>query len=106
LTDDYRARGYVARNGGVCADCRVVTNSDVADQGCAGTDGYTVSNCRVALHRFESFSAKSYPVIDVNIVADYCGFSDYDTHAVVDEQSTTDCGTRMYLNTSPKAGEV
>jgi hypothetical protein len=60
----------------------------------------------VTLHRFKGLTAEGDPVIDVNIVADYGGFSDYDTHAVVDEESTTDCGTWMYLNTGPESGDV
>jgi hypothetical protein len=52
----------------------------------------------VTLHASIDFSAKGHAVVNQDIVTDDCGFSNYDTHAVVNYYTATDDGSRVDFN--------
>ena len=93
-------------HGCVCADCRVIADGNVADQSSACADGYAVADRWVALHRFKRLTAESHAVIQVNVIANDRCFTDYYTHTVIDEKSTTDCRAGVNFHSGPQTREV
>ena len=50
-------------------------------------------------------AAQGHPVIQGDVIADLCGFTDHHPHAVVDKEPTTNLGTRVDFNTGQPAGK-
>lgn len=103
-------RNVVCRNvlgyHGVGADGTAFTDGDRAQDFRSRTDGDVVTQGWVALGLGEHLSTQGDTVVEHDAVANFGGFADDDAHAVVDEETTADRGTRVDLNAGQESGEL
>jgi hypothetical protein len=91
---------------GSCANLAVVANSDVTEDDAVGAQDYVVTDGRVAFDWFVDYSTEGNAVVHHYVVADYRGFADDDTNAVIDNKATADGCARVNFNTSDYLGDV
>lgn len=90
--------GQVAQHHAACADAGVISDEHRARHLGAGADEHVVAQGGVALAGILAGTAQRYPVVDGAVVSDLAGLAEHDAHAVVDEQTLADGGTRVDLN--------
>ena len=85
----------------------VMTDGYAAKHRCVGVDYHVVLNDRMAryvygiavLVKLETLGTKRNSLIELNMIAYYCGFSDNHTCAVVYAEILADAGSRMDVDT-------
>jgi hypothetical protein len=106
LTNHNSPSCYIVRDRSVGANRGAIVNGNVSDQGGSSANRHLVAYGWVTLHRFQCLTAKGDAVIDVNVIADYGRFTDYDAHAVVYEKTTANGCTRVNFYAGPQASHV
>jgi hypothetical protein len=99
----------------IAADGRAATDRDPAQNGGTGVDHDIVLDdrmARVALDQLafviggEMPGAEGDGLIDAHIVADDRGLADHDAGAVIDEETRSDAGARMDVDSRPGMGDL
>ena len=87
----------------IAAHARALAHGDGAENLGAGADHHVVFQRRVALALFPGGAAQGHAMVERAVVADFGGFADHHTHAVIDEEAPADLGARMDLDAGQKA---
>ena len=72
----------------------------------AGANGDVIADGGVALGLGEDLAAQGHAVVEHDAVADLRGLADDDAHAVVDEETAADGGTRVDLHAGEEAVDL
>src|SRR5947207_1759720 len=92
--DNYRA----------CTHLHVVSERDVPEHCGTVTDHDAIAECRVALPTLIPGATQSDALIQQNVIPYFGGFTNDNTHAVVNKQALTNLCARMNLDAGEKAG--
>ncbi|MNK96625.1 hypothetical protein D3C87_1169150 [compost metagenome] len=82
------------------------TDSERAQHLRARPDHDAITQGRVTLALVPAGAAQGHALINSHVIADFGGFTDNDAHAMVNEETTTDLGTRMDLDPGQPAAEI
>src|SRR5690554_4408878 len=97
---------YVAGNHRIGAHARPFTDGNGAEHLGTGTADNVITQRRVPLALVPACSPQRYAVIKGHVVANLGGFTNHDTHAVIDKKTSPDGCARMYLNTGQPARKI
>jgi hypothetical protein len=84
----------------------VVTNVYWAKNLGSHTYQYAIANGWVPLYLIQACATKGYLMIHQDVVAYNCGFTNYNAHAMVNEKSSANRCTGMYLNACEEARKL
>src|ERR1035437_5853286 len=76
----------------------VISHSNVAQNLSARTDDHSIANRGMSLELFLAGTAERSALIQRDVIADDRSFSDDDTHAMINEQTTPNLRSRMNLD--------
>ena len=94
--DNYRA----GADEGTFADCYG------AEHFGSGSYHHVFLDGRMPFAAFEGHSSETHSLIDKNAVADFCGFADDDSHAVVDDHAPAQFRAGVYFHSREKSRDV
>ena len=89
-----------------CPNSAVTANGNRPKDFCPSTEEYPIFNCRVSLPSLGTRSSQRYSLIERDVVANFCGFSDHNSHAMIDKDSSTNTSPRMNLDPSKKPRDM
>jgi len=85
---DGRAGCNVLQNHTACAHFGTLTNTNIAQEGCAGAEQHVLTDFGMAIAFFVSSAAQGDPMEKRDVVIDHRGFADHDTRRVIKHKST------------------
>lgn len=105
-SDDGAVRRHVVYDNGPTTHARSTAYRDVAKHRGPHSHDNAVVQGGMALAFLLAGSAQSHPLVQRDVFADNACLAYDHAHTVVDEETVTDAGTRMYLDTRPEAGTL
>jgi hypothetical protein len=81
----------------VSSNSAVIANCDVSNQFGSCSEDDSVPNRRVTFDRVQCFSPKCHTVINQNVIANLCRFTDYNSASVIDDKPSSDLGSWVNL---------
>ena len=90
----------------VGADVAVVTDGDVANYLCSGTEDDSVTDGWVTLGLHVLARTQSHLMEHHHVVTDHCGLTDDHAIAVVDDETAANGGTRVNFDAGPELSPV
>ena len=90
----------------ICSNCAARANSDIAQDLCAGTENHIIFDRRVALALVESATSQGDAMINGYIIANDGGFTDDNSHPMVDKDATADSRAGVDLNSGARASVI
>src|SRR5690606_36342449 len=103
---NHRARRrYLLRHHRVGTDACVVADRDRAENFGAAANQHAVTQRRMALAFIPAGAAERDTVIERDVVANFGGFADDDTGAVIDKKTLTDTRTGMNIDIADQTSD-
>ena len=87
-------------------DSRTVADIDGSEYLGAGANDHVATKRRMTLALLPAGAAQGYAMVEGAVVADDRGLTDDNAHAVIDEETPTNVGTGMDLDTGEQACDV
>ncbi len=88
------------------ADLATRTHGKRPQHLCAGTDNDIIPQSGMAFFLRPGRPTKGHAVIKGAVFADFGGFADHNSHAVIDKKTLADTGSRMNLDAGQKAADM
>jgi hypothetical protein len=100
------SRGNIPCDHAICANSRSLAYRYWSEHSGARSDNNAIFNIWMALTAHEFCGTKSYIVINHYIIANYRGLTYHNTHAMIDEESSSDFCCGMDLDTGHSSNPV
>jgi hypothetical protein len=104
--EDNSPRWDIAHHQRACSDTSTVTDPHRPEYRRTGPDENSVADLGMTPGIACPTPTEGHSVEQQDVVADSCGLTDHDTHAVVDDHTTTDQSCGMYLHPGTSSGPV
>jgi len=87
ITDEKTMLWSTFQNDSVRANDAMITDFDRTDDGRVGINDAVITDFGMTVDLFKGVRTKGYPVVEYAVVADDGGFTDHETHAMIDEDA-------------------